>query len=247
MAHLDRLSALIARVDVHAERLTSSATGNLAVVGSDAAPERLVLCREGRVPARVARGDLLPVRIDLGGDANPLFEVLADRIEVDLTQDTALAGIAVLIRSEAQFPRCGGAFALERLCQLLVVSLLRHQIETAQTEPGVLAGLAHPKLSRVLVAMHEAPERLWKVDDFLGLAGMSRSHFMAEFQAVVGAPPMAYLKSWRMGLARSAVLRGDRINTVAARLGYRNADAFSRAFTAVHGVAPSRLREGVAA
>ena len=91
--------------------------------------------------------------------------------------------------------------------------------------------------------MHDAPGRSWRVDDLVPLAGMSRSQFMAEFQAVVGETPIAYLKAWRMVLARGAILSGERINQVARRYGYQNSDAFSRAFVAAYGVAPTKLRK----
>ena len=245
MAHLDRLSTLISHVEIKSEQPTSLADSNLALLGPKAAPERLLLFRDGVVDDRSATP--LNVRIDIGGPANPLFQALPPIVEVDLTADPALLGLAELIRTESETPRCGGAFALDRLCELLVVNILRHQIENTSAEPGLFAGLAHPKLNRVLVAMHDAPGRHWRVDDFLSIAGMSRSQFMSEFQKTVGLTPIAYLKQWRMVLARAAVLRGDRVNRVAHRFGYASSDAFCRAFASFHGVAPTKLRERGAA
>ena len=88
---------------------------------------------------------------------------------------------------------------------------------------------------------HDEPGRDWKIDDFLDLAGMSRSQFMSEFQSIVGKTPIAYLKQWRMVLARVALIRGDRVKEVARKFGYSSGDAFCRAFVGVYGIAPTKL------
>ena len=239
MPHFDRLSSLIAHLEIRGERVADAGESNLAICGE----ARLVFLRDMGARDGIAPGAFLPVRIDLGGSVNPLLQALPAQLDADLTENVALAGIARLIREESAALRCGGDFALDKLCELLIVSLLRSHIEQAGAQTGVFAGLAHPKLSRVLVAMHDAPGRSWRVDDLVPLAGMSRSQFMAEFQAVVGETPIAYLKAWRMVLARGAILSGERINQVARRYGYQNSDAFSRAFVAAYGVAPTKLRK----
>ena len=243
MAHVDRLSSLVSHLEIHAERLPDTTCSNLAVAVEHETPVRLFFFRDDSAKAAWPSVALLPLRIDVGGSANPLFQALPVCIQSDLTKDEALREIVGMIQRECGSPRCGGAFALDKLCELLVVHVLRGEIERAGAEPGVFAGLAHPKLSRALVAMHDAPGQSWRVDDLLGIAGMSRSQFMSEFQSVVGTTPIAYLKTWRMVLARSAILSGDRINQVARRFGYRNSDAFSRAFASAYGVAPTSLRK----
>ncbi|WP_158657971.1 AraC family transcriptional regulator [Agarilytica rhodophyticola] len=180
-------------------------------------------------------------KVDLGGEQSPIYTAMPPCIEIDLKQESNLKTIAHLIVCESLRPRCGGQFALDRLCDLMVVNILRTRIAQQIQEPGMFAGLAHAKLRRVMVAMHDHPERNWRVEDFAELATMSRSQFMAEFRAVVGKTPKMYLKEWRMTLARIAIARGDRIKEIAKRFGYSSGDAFCRAFTDTYGVAPSKL------
>ncbi len=243
MAHLDRLSALVAHVDMHATPLDTPDGGNVAIIDKLGQPKTLLLWRDlNDLPAEPFAGTL-NLRLEFGGPDNPLCHALPRQIAVDLENAPSIARIAEALRDEVSAARCGSAFALERLSEVLLIGLLRNHIEKAGSATGLLAGLAHPGLARVLVAMHETPGRAWRVDDFLPIAGMSRSQFMATFQKHVGKTPMSYLKAWRMGLAHKDVARGDRISTIARRYGYRSADSFCRAFAAKYGIAPSYLRE----
>ena len=261
MAHLDRLSSLISHFDIHACANTPLEDSNFFLLGdgtkeSDADDfTRLVLYlkkrkKEGGYVAHLKERNsqiLVHGGMDIGGSENPLFYALPEFIEVDLkehhlSEKHGIGAIADLIALEMKGKRCGGKFALDRLSELLVVHLLRFTIEQEGAEAGLFAGLAHPKLSPVLVAMHDDPGRQWQVDDFSLLAGMSRSHFIAEFQTVIGKTPIAYLKQWRMVLARNSLLKGERVNSVARKFGYSSADAFGRAFIQTYGMAPSKIK-----
>lgn len=240
MPHLDRLSSLISQFQVTCDRLDGPEGSNIALL-QDGDRELLTLDLRACPEDGADLGEQLMVRIDVGGEDNPLFQSLPCRITVDLADAPEVAAIVGLLKTESAAPRCGGGVVLDRLCELLVVNLLRHQIERQGAEPGVFAGLAHPNLSRVLVAMHDSPGKRWVVDDLVVIAGMSRSHFMAEFQSVVGKTPMAYLRNWRMTLARGALTRGARVNETARKYGYGSGDAFCRAFTSTYGFPPTQL------
>ena len=241
MSRLDRLSNLISHFQIRAEWPLSLDSSNLILTGGENGLDTLILHLRSR-PSVVAQTAVVAhAKVDFGGRDNPLFEALPCKIEVDLKEEPNIKAIAELIVKESSSPRCGGGFALDRLCELLLVNLLRQHIEQQGAEPGLFAGLAHPKLSHVLVAMHDNPGRQWQVDDFLLLAGMSRSQFMAEFHAVIGRTPIAYLKHWRMILARIAVLKGERVKEVARKYGYGSGDAFCRAFVSEYGVSPTKM------
>lgn len=241
MLRPDRLSSLISHFKVTANHAPDAAQCNLFVLGENDAPQTLLLYLrptggETSLPECIAA-----IELDVGGKENPLFHALPDHLDVDLTKEPELCAIAAMIVRETKNPRCGGQFALSRLSELLVLSLLRFRIENNQAETGLFAGLAHPKLSAVMVAIHDEPGRDWKIDDFLDLAGMSRSQFMVEFQAVVGKTPIAYLKQWRMVLARIALVKGGRVKEVARKFGYSSGDAFCRAFVSAYGLPPTKL------
>jgi AraC-like DNA-binding protein len=89
--------------------------------------------------------------------------------------------------------------------------------------------------------MHGDPARSWTVDQLAKKAALSRSSFYERFTRAVGLPPMEYLLSWRMALAKDLLRREDLgIAEVAERVGYGSASTFSTAFTRYVGEPPSR-------
>ncbi len=241
MARLDRLSNLASMFQISASR-AQKGRGNLRISAENGVLQGLVLYFRGDAPAP-APDTLVEVEVTFALQRAPALDALPRKIEIDLHHNAGIQAIASLVVSEASQPRCGGDFALDRLCELLIIHLLRHHIETERAEPGLFAGLAHPSLSRALVAIHDRPCQNWTLEALVETAGMSRSSFIAEFRSVIGTTPIAYLKQWRMALARSAVLEGDRVNEIARRFGYGNSEAFCRAFTQTFGAAPTRYRK----
>jgi len=123
-----------------------------------------------------------------------------------------------------------------------MVRLLRAQIERGTTGAGLLGGLADARLSRTIVAIHENPGKQWRNQELAEVANLSRSRFSERFVELVGETPQAYLRRWRMTLARQDVERGERIQTVAWRYGYGSSEALSRAFRRQFGNNPVALR-----
>lgn len=140
--------------------------------------------------------------------------------------------LVAIVVAEASHPRCGAEALLQGYVQSLVVHLLRQAIERGPSAQGVLAGLADPRLARVLVSLHEDAARDWRIEDMAEIAGMSRSAFMALFSGKLGEPPAAYLRRWRMDRAKADLAAGGRVGVVARRYGYTSADAFTRAMKA---------------
>ena len=94
-------------------------------------------------------------------------------------------------------------------------------------------------LARAIVAMHDRPDKDWSTDALADEAGMSRSSFMDRFRSVVGQTPMAYLRGWRMAPAQADLTQGARGSEMARCYGYRNGDAFTKAYQGQFGQAPS--------
>lgn len=70
---------------------------------------------------------------------------------------------------------------------------------------------------------------------------MSRSAFFARFTSTVGIPPIEYLLTWRMALAKRLLrTRGLAIGQVAAEVGYGSVYTFRTAFTRHVGMPPLR-------
>jgi AraC-like DNA-binding protein len=147
-----------------------------------------------------------------------------------------------LFKAELDAQHCGVRPILNRLAEVLVIRLLRAEINRGATRPGLVAGLADPRLARAIVAMHDDPGRAWRNEDLAAEAGLSLSRFAETFQNTVGETPQSYLRRWRMTLARQDIARGERVQAVARRYGYASPEALSRAFARQFDVNPLALR-----
>ena len=109
-------------------------------------------------------------------------------------------------------------------------------------DAGLLAGLAHPKLHRSLIAIHDDPARKWQIPDLAAIAEMSRAQFIEVFRKTVGASPGAYLTNWRLALGAAKLRSGRSVKSVAAMVGFGSAEAFSRAFMRKFGYSPGKCK-----
>lgn len=159
-----------------------------------------------------------------------------------------LSGLVGLLGEEAARDDIGRDLILERLVDILLVEALRAAPVDA-ARPGLLRGLADPRVAAALRHLHGDVERAWTVTDIARAAGLSRSAFFDRFVRLVGVPPMEYLLSWRMALAKT-LLRGGGIalEEVARKVGYASASTFSTAFSRHVGEPPGRfMREAMRA
>ena len=76
------------------------------------------------------------------------------------------------------------------------------------------------------------------------IASCSSYHFQRMFVYIAGVSLTEYIRRRKMSLAAIDLQSGDKkIIDVALKYGYSSPTAFNRAFQAVHGVAPSRIKE----
>lgn len=239
----DRLDALISRFEM---RVTPApeGDGNLAILGCPATGEPTMAVFAPRAEARCCNGEplLVSAHADWGGDTNPLLSALPPKICFDATADEEMALLLRLFKAEVEGHHCGVRPVLSRLGEVLVIKLLRNEISRGATAPGLVAGLADPRLSHAIVAIHEDPGRGWRNEDLAAEAGMSLSRFAEAFQQIVGETPQSYLRRWRMTLARQDIEKGERVQTVARRYGYGSPEALSRAFSRQFDTNPLALR-----
>ena len=73
-------------------------------------------------------------------------------------------------------------------------------------------------------------------------AGVTEYHVRRMFSTLAGMPVSEYVRRRRMTVAAADVIRGDELLGIALRYGYGSAEAFGRAFRAVHGVSPGDAR-----
>jgi AraC-like DNA-binding protein len=183
-------------------------------------------------------GKVIAATIDFGGSSNPLVNALPECLIFDLDTEPVMRGLTEALEIEAERGQCGSQVIINRLVEVITLIILRRTIGLHAGGSGLLAGLAHPRLHHALVAVHDAPAVAWDIDKLANAAGMSRSYFIAQFRAVVGETPGAYVTGWRLALGRRWLARGESVKLVARRVGFGSAAAFSRAFTRQFGCAP---------
>ncbi len=238
MGQLDRLTTLLDRFRLRVERapLDQATLAGFHLAGTQ--QTQLVL-QAGRPGIAPLPGQMLfALHVDFGGDDNPLLTALPAHVCEQVVPGTVMDNIVALLAQEYGAPRCGAPVMLSRLGEVLVVQVLRAQIARGAASTGLLAGLGHPRIGPALVAMHDAPDRPWRNADLAQVAGLSESRFKDLFARTVGVSPAGYLRRWRLTLARRDLERGDRVDRVAHRYGYRAPDAFSRAFQREFGQRP---------
>ncbi len=75
------------------------------------------------------------------------------------------------------------------------------------------------------------------------IACCSSFHYQRMFAYMAGVPLSEYIRRRRMTLAAADLQAGEKIIDVALKYGYSSPTAFNRAFTGIHGIAPSRAKE----
>jgi AraC-like DNA-binding protein len=100
-----------------------------------------------------------------------------------------------------------------------------------------------PYVARALAAMKKEPARRWTVAALARVAGLSRAAFARRFTEAEGEPPLRWLASYRVALARARLLESDApLAAIAVEIGYASEFAFAKAFKRLAGIAPGRFR-----
>jgi AraC-like DNA-binding protein len=155
-----------------------------------------------------------------------------------------LDAIAHFLVKESHEVEPGSSLMISRLIDLLVIRTLRTWAANQAVPSSWLGGLGEERIGRVLSAIHADPYRAWSVQELAGIAAMSRSIFAERFTARVGEAPLHYVKRWKLTLAADMLTTGGlKVTQAAQRTGYTSDAAFSRAFKAHFGYAPSEARQ----
>ncbi|MFJ7283583.1 cupin domain-containing protein [Pseudomonas sp. NPDC099000] len=173
-----------------------------------------------------------------GGSGNALAAALPEYLVLQLDSIPTMAGTLDWLFSEAFGGICGREAMMDRLFELLVIQLLRHILTSRDQTPGMMAGLADPRLARPLSLMHDTPGKAWTVAELSAAANMSRASFAEYFRSVVGQTPVDYLVSWRISLAQKRLREGKSIALIADEVGYESPSALARAFRRKTGTSP---------
>jgi AraC-like DNA-binding protein/quercetin dioxygenase-like cupin family protein len=180
--------------------------------------------------------------------ARRLFAALYQLVVVrgqDHEQRGVLDETLHLLSAELKDDHPGSRTAVNRLLDVLVVTMLRAWLTAAQRDGPDCSAVAaiDDGLADALERMHTEPGRRWTSRTLASEAGMSRAVFFRRFTALMGEPPSTYLTRWRLATA-ARLLRetNEPMVEIARRIGYSSEFTFSRAFTRAYGSPPGRFR-----
>jgi AraC-like DNA-binding protein len=140
--------------------------------------------------------------------------------------------------SEVSQAGLGQKSMVGKLCDILLIQMLRQLAEEGVVIEGLLAGLSHPALAPVLVKLQETPEEAWTLDSMAQGAAMSRSKFAEVFRDTVGQTPNDFLTDLRVSMAQQLLAQDKPVGFVANKVGYEHGSVLARVFRKKTGLSP---------
>ncbi|MFD5157987.1 AraC family transcriptional regulator [Streptomyces hawaiiensis] len=142
----------------------------------------------------------------------------------------------------------GQQILLDRTLDLMLITALRAWFTRPGAQvPAWYRAHSDPVVGLALRLLHADPGHPWTLAALAAKTGVSRANLARRFTALLGQPPMTYLRERRLALAADLLREPDAtLAAVAERVGFSNAFALSAAFKREHGLSPSEYRTGAA-
>ena len=139
----------------------------------------------------------------------------------------------------------GGQFGAEAMCDALIVQLLvlLGRLGFSDAADGQTEQAHDAKIDAVLSYINENLAARLDVDELAARVHISRYHFMHLFKAQTGESVHAYIRQRRLMRAAHLIREGMSAARAAEECGFADYSAFHRAFTAVFGISPGRLKK----
>lgn len=228
------------------------ASGKLSIIDDQGKQRELIapcllFFAQGRrhrlLPDSILGANLVCATIEYNSAApNPIALALPSLLmfQLDEPGHHKLAQTAQWIFDEAANYNNGQQYMLNKLCDIFVLQVLRQVIASLHVKTGMLAGLGHKELSKVLLAIHQNPQKPWRLESLASQASMSRSKFARVFHDVVGQTPLDYLTDWRIQNAQNMLAKNMSVHIVANNVGYENGSVLARVFKKKRGLSPKQ-------
>lgn len=159
--------------------------------------------------------------------------------EVSLPRHFTAYGLEPLLMrivNEYRQERLGYPIALRALLMELLSSVIRQLAE--RDAPA----RSESRIAPALDAIRDQPGRNWSVAELARLCGYNPSYFTAVFRKELGKNPKAYLTQERIRQTKQGLLRGEKPEALAERLGYTSVHYLSNRFKKETGLTPGQFR-----
>lgn len=178
----------------------------------------------------------------LAGTPQRLLAALPPLAVVPADQGACPIGPTAL--EDLSHPAPGQQVLWDRMLDLMLITALRSWF----TRPGAPVPTWYRAHSDGMVGpalrlMGEDLAHPWTVESLATETGVSRAALARRFTALIGQPPMTYLREQRIALAADLLRDPDTtLESISGRVGFSSAFALSTAFTKVRGISPSQYR-----
>ncbi|MFH0173310.1 cupin domain-containing protein [Streptomyces cacaoi] len=158
--------------------------------------------------------------------------------------DVGVCPVGPAIFEEITREEPGQQILLDRALDLMLITALRAWFTRPGAQvPAWYRACSDPVVGPALRMLQADPAHPWTLPALAAKTGVSRANLARRFTALVGQPPMTYLRERRLALAADLLREPDAtLAVVADRVGFANAFAFSAAFKREHGISPSEYR-----
>lgn len=177
----------------------------------------------------------------------PFINDLPSILHIRSEHDASLKWLNHLLNtlaSETRSSEHGRSVVVDRLTEVLIIQLLRWHMSQQSNTHGYFKALADPQLTKALSLIHQAPQKKWSVATISAAVGMSRTAFANHFSQTVGMTPLAYIRQWRMKLAKELLKNSNlAVISIAEKVGYLSEASFAKAFKQVTGTTPGQVRK----
>jgi len=157
-----------------------------------------------------------------------------------------LENITNLIIQESGSEKSGSDIVVNRLGEVLFIHAIRAFIQNKGSNEGFLAAIRDERISKVLSAIHNSPEKDWQLATLAQFAGMSRTSFSNQFKVLIGETPLTYITQWRVLQAKELLKESNKsVGEIAEEVGYQSEAAFNRVFKKRVAQTPLKYRKSI--
>lgn len=148
-----------------------------------------------------------------------------------------------LLSHTAMSQHDGSSAIIKRLSEVIFIQMIRFWNQNSSVKKGFIAALNDQHLSNSLKAFHENYADNWTVEKLAKESSMSRSLFSDRFKQYLDLSPMQYVTNWRMQCAKQMLTETNLpLESIANKVSYESAAAFSKAFKRLFDQNPSEYR-----